>query len=46
MTMVIMMMRMTMMMMIMTMMAIMNIMYFLHLKGPHTGLAPGGTDKL
>ena len=44
MTMVIMMMKMMMMMMMMKMM--MTIMCFLHPKGPQTGLAPGGANKL
>jgi hypothetical protein len=48
MTMVIMMMMMMMMMMIMMMttMTMMVIMCFLYPKGPQTGLAPGGADKL
>ena len=44
MTMVIMMM--IMMIMMIMMMTIMIIMCFLHPKGPQTGLAPGGADKL
>ena len=47
MTMVIMMMMMMMMMIMMIMMMkMMIIMCFLHPKGPQTGLAPGGADKL
>ena len=48
MTMVIIMIIMMMMMMIMmmTMMTMMIIICFLHPKGPQTGLAPGGADKL
>ena len=41
-----MMMMMMMMIMMMTMMTMMIIICFLHPKGPQTGLAPGGADKL
>ena len=43
---IIMMMMMMMMMMVMMMMTMMIIMCFLHPKGPQTGMAPGGADKL
>ena len=46
MTMVIMMMMMMMMIMMVTTITMMIIMCFLHPKGPQTGLAPGGADKL
>ena len=39
-------MMMMMMMLRMTMMTMMIVMCFLHPKGPQTGLAPGGADKL
>ena len=44
--MVIMMMMLMMMIMMMTTMTMMIIMCFLHPKGPQTGLAPGGANKL
>ena len=43
---IMMMMMMMMMIMLMRMMTMMIIMCFLHPKGPQTGLAPGGADKL
>ena len=43
---IMMMMMMMMMIMMMTTMTMMIIMCFLHPKGPQTGLAPGGADKL
>ena len=43
---IMMMMMMIMMIMMIMMMKMMIIMCFLHPKGPQTGLAPGGADKL